>query len=349
MAGMVGAKGMESRRLGRGDVAVSRFGLGTMTFGAETAQDEAFRMLDTFVDHGGTLIDTADVYGAGASEAFVGRWLSDRGRRDDVVIATKGRFAPPEGMAGASRRGLESAVEASLERLGVERIDVYFVHGWDPRTGVEETLDTLGDLIRAGKIRASAWSNLAGWQLRGILSTAEARGLPMPVALQPQYNLLDRGIELEVMPCCLEAGVSLTPWSPLGGGWLTGKYAADARPSGRTRLGEDPDRGVEAFDRRNTDRTHAILAALRSVADRCGRPPAHVALAWLAARPGVASILLGARDAAQLTDNLAALDLALDREAMDELTRASACGLPPYPYGFLQDWCGVDVWRRLGT
>ena len=202
--------------------------------------------------------------------------------------------------------------------------------------------------MRAGKIHHVGWSNVTGWQLQAILFAARTQGLPMPVALQPQYNLLERGIEIEVLPCCLEAGIALTPWSPLGGGWLTGKYEARARPGGATRLGEDPARGVEAYDLRNTDRTHAILAALRAVADRHGRPPSHAALAWLVARPGVAAVLLGARSAAQLEDNLAAVDLDLDAADLAQLTKVSSDALPAYPYKFVQDWSGVDVWRRLG-
>ncbi|MGF1475286.1 MAG: aldo/keto reductase [Geminicoccaceae bacterium] len=340
---------MQSKPLGKGGPIVSRLGLGTMTFGAETDEAEANRMLDLFVDHGGTFIDTADVYSGGLSEEMIGRWGRGRGGTGDLILATKARFAPPPGSFGAYRRSIVRSVEASLKRLQVDAIDVYFIHGWDRHTDVADTLACLGDLVRAGKIHNIAWSNVTGWQLQKILSTAQAQGFPSPVALQPQYNLLDRGIEIEVLPCCLEAGIALTPWSPLGGGWLTGKYTAEARPSGATRLGEDPDRGVEAYGLRNNARTHAILQVLRSVADRLGRPPAHVALSWLTSRPGVASILLGARTTGQLAENLAAADLVLDPAEVDELTKASAGGLPAYPYGFVQDWSEVDVWKRLGT
>ena len=340
---------MRLHPLGRGGPIVSGFGLGTMTFGAETDEANARRQLDLFVAHGGTLIDTADVYAGGLSEEIVGRWGRDRGGMGDLIVATKGRFAPPPGSHGASRRAIRRAVEASLRRLQVEAIDVYSIHGWDRDTDVAETLGVLGDLVRAGMIHNVGWSNVTGWQLQEIVSTARAGGLPVPVALQPQYNLLDRGIEIEVMPCALANGIAITPWSPLGGGWLTGKYGAAARPSGATRLGEDPDRGVEAYDLRNTPRTHAILDALAAIAKRCGRPPAHVALAWLASRPGVASILLGARTVEQLEDNLTAADLVLDPTDLAEMTRVSSPGLPAYPYGFVRDWSGVDVWEGLGT
>ncbi len=335
--------------LGKGGPEVSQLSLGTMTFGAETDEAEAFRQLDLFVDHGGTFIDTADVYSDGLSEEIVGKWGRRRGGMGDVILATKGRFAPPAGSHGASRRSLVRSVDASLKRLQVDVIDVYFVHGWDQHTDVADTLAVLDDLVSMGKIHNIAWSNVAGWQLQKILSTADAGGFPSPVALQPQYNLLDRGIEVEVLPCCLESGVALTPWSPLGGGWLTGKYTANTRPSGATRLGEDPDRGVEAYDLRNTNRTHEILKVLLSVADRYNRPSAHVALSWLTSRPGVASVLLGARTVDQLAENLAAVDLLLEPSDLAELTEASSGGLPAYPYGFLEDWCDLHVWKRLGT
>lgn len=335
--------------LGQAGPMVSRFALGTMTFGVETDEREAFRQLDLFTERGGTFIDTADVYAGGVSEEILGRWGRQRGGFGDLILATKGRFAPPVGSRGASRRSLIRSVEGSLKRLQVETIDVYFVHGWDRHTDVAETLSTLSDLVHSGKVHYTGWSNLAGWQLQKVVSVAQAQGYPVPVALQPQYNLLDRGIEQEVLPCCLEEGLGVTPWSPLGGGWLTGKYRAEAQPSGATRLGEDPGRGVEAYDLRNTARTHKILAVLSDIAERHNRPAAHVALAWLASRPGVASILLGARTVAQLESNLSAADLCLTPEELEELTGVSAVGLPSYPYGFLEQWSQLEVWKTFGT
>ena len=335
--------------LGRGGPIVSRMGLGTMTFGAETDEPGARRQLDLFVERGGTLIDTADVYADGASEEMIGRWGAERGGMDDLIVATKSRFGPPPGSHGGSRRAIARSLHASLRRLRVEAIDLYFLHGWDKDTDIADTLGALRDLMAAGKIHHLGWSNVTGWQLQRIVSTARAMGMAPPVALQPQYNLLDRGIEWEVLPCALENGIGLTPWSPLGGGWLTGKYGRDARPAGATRLGEDPNRGVEAYDTRNTERTHAILDAVRAVAERLGRPPAHVALAWLAGRPGVASVLLGARTPEQLAGNLDAADLALDKADADALTALSAPGVPAYPYGMLRDFSAMDVWERLGT
>ena len=344
-----GTPEMPRADLGRGGPTVSRFALGTMTFGVETDEAESRRQLDAFAEAGGTFVDTADVYGDGESERIIGRWLRQRGGLGDLVLATKGRFGPPAGSHGASRRSIVRSVDASLERLELDAIDLYFVHGWDEVTPVEETLDALSTQVRAGKLHSIGWSNVTGWQLQKIVDTADAGGFVRPVVVQPQYNLLDRGIESEVLPCCLDNGLAVTPWSPLGGGWLTGKYDRDDRPTGDTRLGDDPDRGVEAYDGRNTERTWRIVDEATAVGDEHGRPPTHVALAWLLTRPGVASVLLGARTPEQLQDNLAAIDLELTDDQVDRLTSVSAPGLAPYPYGMIQDFCEVDVWRRLGT
>ena len=339
---------MPTAVLGRSGLSTSRLALGTMTFGVETDETTAFEQLDAFTDAGGTLIDTADVYADGESERIIGRWLADR-RPERSVIATKGRFAPPPGSSGASRRSLVQSVDASLDRLGIQAIDLYFVHGWDQDTPVAETLDTLSNLVRQGKIHTIGWSNVTGWQLSRIMTEARLGGHVMPSVLQPQYNLLDRGIETEVLPCCLEEDLAVTPWSPLGGGWLTGKYQRDDRPTGATRLGEDPDRGVEAYDARNTDHTWAIIDALQQVADRHGRPMAQIAVAWLLTRPGVASVLLGARTLPQLTDTLASIEVDLSDGDVATLTAASAPGLPPYPYGMIEEFCAVPHWERLRT
>lgn len=340
---------MERRRLGQTGPEVSVLGLGTMTFGDETDEREARAQLDRYVDAGGTLIDTADVYGEGASETIIGRWLRERPGDDSLVIATKGRFGAAPEVQGASRRSVEAAVEASLRRLQVERIDVYLIHGWDPEVPVEETLGVLGELSARGVIAHTGWSNVTGWQLQRIVSTARAQGSPVPVVLQPQYNLLERGADHDLVPVCLEEGLAVTPWSPLGGGWLTGKYERARRPTGATRLGEDPERGVEAYDRRNTDRTWRIVDEVTSVADEHGVTPAEVAIAWLLRRPAVASVLLGARTEAQLRANLAAADVTLSDDAVRRLTAVSDPGLPSYPHGLVRDACGVSVWTDLGV
>ncbi len=330
---------MERRTLGPSGLIVSAYALGAMTFGNETDEDEAYAMLDAFVEAGGLVIDVADVYVAGASERIVGRWLADRGLRDEVVLATKARFpvgdeAGPNAQ-GLSRTHLTRAIDASLERLGVEHVDLYQVHAWDPLTPVEEWLTALDDLVRAGKVGHVGVSNLTGWQLQRAALTARHLGLAPIVSLQPQYNLLAREIEWELVPACEAEGIGMLPWSPLGGGWLTGKYRRDERPTGATRLGEDPQRGVEAYDKRNTERTHRILDVVREVADAHGATPSQVSLAWVTAQPQVDSTILGARTLEQLEDNLGAAELSLTFDELQVLDELSAPETPDYPYGMI--------------
>jgi aryl-alcohol dehydrogenase-like predicted oxidoreductase len=342
---------MEQRVLGTSGLTVSSLALGTMTFGAETDETGSVAQLDRFVESGGTFIDTADVYSAGRSEEIIGRWLARRGHHDDLVIATKGRFPMGDGPLdrGAGRRHLQRAVHASLRRLGVDVVDLYQVHGWDQSVPLEETLQTLDDLVRSGTVRYVGLSNYTGWQLQRALRLAEMHGWTAPVSLQPQYNLLAREIEWEIVPQCIEEGLGLLPWSPLGGGWLTGKYRRDERPTGSTRLGEDPERGVEAYDRRNTERTWEIIDRVRSVADAHGSSLGQVALAWVRERPSVSSVILGARTVEQLDDNLASVDVTLSAEEMDELSVVSAPGIADYPYRMLARQCGMSVWDELRT
>lgn len=342
---------MEHRYLGNSGTPVSALGLGTMTFGAETDEPDAHAQLDLFVDAGGTFVDSADVYTRGVSEEIVGRWLTRSGKRDRVVLATKARF-PMGGEPlerGAGRVHLRRALQASLRRLATDDIDLYQVHGWDPNTPLDETLSTLDEFVTRGIVAHVGWSNVTGWQMQRIVDRCEMNGWARPVTLQPQYNLLDRGIELEVMPMCLEEEIGILPWSPLGGGWLTGKYSRDSRPTGETRLGEDPNRGVEAYDTRNTERTWNILALMERIAAHRSISLAQVALAWVRQRPGVASVILGARTVDQLEDNLASGDVTLSTEEMTALTAISAPGLPPYPYGVVRSICGVGVWDAIGA
>jgi aryl-alcohol dehydrogenase-like predicted oxidoreductase len=329
---------MEYRALGRSGCSVSAYALGTMTFGAETDEVGSHEQLDRFVAAGGTLVDTADVYSAGASEEIVGRWLASRGAdaREQIVLATKGRFPMGTGPndVGLSRRHLGAALDGSLRRLGVDTIDLYQTHAWDPLTPIDETLRFLDDAVTAGKIRYVGLSNYTGWQLQKAVDVADARGYARPVTLQPQYSLLVREIEWEIVPACLSEGVGLLPWSPLGGGWLTGKYRRDARPTGATRLGEDPERGMEAYDRRTREqRTWDVIDAVQEIADAHGVPMARVALAWLVDRPGVTSVILGARTTAQLDDNLGAVEVRLTDDETARLDAVSAPATADYPYG----------------
>jgi aryl-alcohol dehydrogenase-like predicted oxidoreductase len=328
---------MEYRMLGSSGAVVSTLALGTMTFGTETDEAGAHAQLDRYLEAGGNLIDTADVYSAGVSEQIIGRWLGSRaGARDEIVLATKGRFAMGRGPndVGLSRRHLGAALDGSLRRLGVDSIDLYQFHAYDPLTPLDETLRFLDDAVRAGKVLYVGLSNFTGWQLQKAVDIAEFRGLPRPVTLQPQYNMLVREIEWEIVPASQSAGLGLLPWSPLGGGWLTGKYSREQRPTGATRLGENPARGVEAYDRRSrVERTWDVVDAVRAVSKERDASMAQIALAWLADRPAVTSVILGARTVEQLDDNLGAAELHLSPEQTARLDAVSDPAPADYPYG----------------
>ena len=329
---------MRYRTLGSSGCAVSVLALGTMTFGSETDEAGSHAQLDRFFEAGGNLIDTADVYSGTESESIIGRWLAKKSPevRDEAVVATKGRFPTGTGAndLGLSRRHLSRAIDASLRRLGVECIDLYQVHAYDPLTPLEETLRALDDAVRTGKIHYVGLSNFTGWQVQKVVDIGEFRGFSRPVTLQPQYNLLVREIEWEIVPACQAEGLGLLPWSPLGGGWLTGKYHRDEPPTGPTRLGDNPDRGVEAYGRRNPrQRTWDVVGAVEAVARDRGCSMAQVALSWLRDRPAVTSVILGARTLEQLEDNLGAADVDLSPEETGRLDDASDPGAADYPYG----------------
>ncbi len=330
---------MRYRLLGHSGCAVSELCLGTMTFGAETDEPGSHEQLDRFVEAGGTLVDTADVYSAGVSEEIIGRWLAARPQdvTAPVVIATKGRFAtgPGPNDNGLSARHLMRALDASLRRLRVDAVDLYQVHAYDPHTPMDETLRVLDGFVQAGKIRYYGLSNFTGWQLTKAVLTARALGLREPVTLQPQYSLIVREIEWEIVPAALDVGMGLLPWSPLGGGWLSGKYRRDERPTGDTRLGDDPGRGMEAYDRRGTERTWRVINAVQQVAESRGVSMAEVALAWVNNRPAVVSTIIGARTTGQLEANLRAAGLELSAEECTVLNEASDLRATDYPYGEL--------------
>ncbi len=337
---------MRRRVLGSSGMLVTEFTLGAMTFGAETPEDETHAILDAFVAAGGDTIDCADVYAEGRSEEYVGRWMKARGNRDDIVLLTKGRFRvdPASGPNefGLSRRHLTRALDASLRRLGVDHIDLYQVHAWDPHTPPEQWLQTLDAFVRSGKVREVGVSNLNGWQLQRAIMLARQEGLAPIVSLQPQYNLLAREVEWELLDLCELEGLGLLPWSPLGGGWLTGKYRREVVaaggsdvPTGATRLGENPGRGVESWFKRNDDRVHAIVDEVVAIAEARGITPSQVALAWVNGRRTVASTILGVRTVAQLEDDLGAVGLVLDADETARLDAVSEPQLPDYPYGFL--------------
>ncbi|MFC7375521.1 aldo/keto reductase [Brachybacterium sp. GCM10030268] len=328
---------MDYRLLGCSGTVVSAQTLGTMTFGKEADEATSSDIMTAFVEGGGNFFDTADVYTGGTSEEIIGRWLAEHPTEaEQVVLATKGRARTGDGPndIGNSHRHLRTALEKSLRRLGVEHVDLYQMHAWDALTPVEETLRFLDDAISAGKISYYGFSNYLGWQLTKAVHIADAHGWARPVTLQPQYNLLVRDIEHEIVPAVQDAGMGLLPWSPLAGGWLTGKYQRDQEPTGATRLGENPQRGMEAWQKRNDDeRTWRTIDEVRAIADAHGASLSQVALAWAAAQPAVTSVILGVRTVEQLRDNMAAADLQLSDDELRRLDEVSAPQMDDYPYG----------------
>ncbi|MCB9686926.1 MAG: aldo/keto reductase [Alphaproteobacteria bacterium] len=335
---------MEYRNLGRSGLQVSRLCLGTMTFGEADAgsfmhqvgcdEPTSFAIMDRALDAGVQFWDTADVYGQdGLSERVIGRWFERSGRRDEVVLATKFRFRMGQGPngTGASRRRIVAACEASLRRLNTDRIDLYQIHMQDLDTPEEETLAALDDLVRAGKVLYVGASNYAAYRLADAMWISETRNLARFVSLQMQYSLVHRELEREHVPLSLRHGLGIVPWSPLAGGFLTGKFRKDQPPPDGTRLAKWSER-LKGFD---DDRHWRILGALDTVAEQASATPAAVALAWLLHKPGVTSVLFGARTVEQLEDNLRAAELALSAEQVATLDEASAFPLG-YPYDFMK-------------
>ena len=318
------------RTLGRSGLVVSPMALGTMTFGTErwgADRDGARAIFDAYVEAGGNIVDTADIYAGGRSEELVGAFLEDARLRDRIVLSTKFTWNADPGnpnAGGAGAKNIHRALDASLKRLRTDYVDLYWLHFWDMVTPVEEVLRTLSDLVRSGKIRYYALSDVPAWYLTRMATLAEERGLPGPIALQTWYALVERSAEWEHAPAAHELGIGIMPWSPLAGGFLAGKYERGAsqggKPSGNGRLAGDNPLGSTPF----TERNWTILDALKQVASELGRSPAEVALAWTLARPGVSSVLIGASRAEQLRANIAALDLTLSADHGAMLDKASA-------------------------
>ncbi len=335
---------MEYRALGHSGLQVSTLCLGAMTFGEADAssmmhgvgadEETSFAILNRALDAGVNFIDTADVYGQdGLSERVIGKWLAKDGRRDDIVLATKFRFRMWEGPngSGASRYRIVRTVEDSLRRLGTDHIDLYQIHLQDMATPEEETLRALDDCVRAGKVLYIGASNYAAYRLVDSVWTSRTEHLSRFVSLQAQYSLSVRDLEREHVPACLEHGLGILPWSPLAGGFLTGKYRKGQAPPDGTRLAKWKDR-LGRFD---TARNWAILEAVDAVAAETGASPASVSLAWLVNKPAVTSVIFGARTVAQLEDNLKAADVKLTDAHMARLDEASALDLG-YPYAMIR-------------
>jgi aryl-alcohol dehydrogenase-like predicted oxidoreductase len=327
---------MELRQLGHTGVRVTELCLGTMTFGREIEEAPSRAILDRYLDAGGNFVDTADVYGGGASEEILGRALGSR--RDGIVLATKFRMMSGDdpNSGGASRRHIRAAVEASLRRLQTDWIDLYQVHCWDPTVRLEDTVSTLDDLVREGKVRYVGASNYTGWQLAKALGIAALQGWEPFVSLQPQYSLACRETERELLPLCREEGLAVLPWSPLGGGLLTGKYRRGEQPPPESRAGDKTPSAFQMRARLEAERNLALAEEVGKVAAEAGRSPAQVAINWVLHRDGVTAPILGARTLEQLDDNLGAAGWRLDPELVARLDRASDIG-SCYPYDFI-DW-----------
>ena len=323
------------RTLGRSGLVVSPLALGTMTFGPGgwNADDATSRAIfDAYRAAGGNFIDTADIYSGGASETLVGRFIKETGSRDEVVLATKFAFngsASPltatqagggnPNAGGAGAKNIYRALDASLKRLGTDYIDLYWMHIWDGVTPVEEIVQTLGDLIRVGKIRYYAFSDMPAWLAIKAATIAAERRIPGPIAIQVEYSLVARDVESEHIPAAREAGMGVMPWSPLAGGFLTGKYQREDT-SGSGRLSGPNPFGNSKFVDRNWD----VLDVLKAVTAELDRPAAQVALAWVMARPGITATIIGASKLPQLTNNIAATEIQFNEGQMTRLNEVSA-------------------------
>ena len=326
------------RTLGRSGLIVSPLALGTMTFGTArwgSSDEVSNSIFDTYVDAGGNFIDTADVYAKGRSEELVGEYIRDRHLRDQIVLATKFAFHTGEAgnpnAGGNGRKNIYRAIEASLRRLQTDYIDLYWLHVWDMVTPVEEVLQSLGDLVHSGKIRYFGLSDMPAWYATKAATLATAQGIPAPIALQLEYSLVERSIEREHLPAAHDCGLGICPWSPLAGGFLTGKY--DPAQEGTTEQGRLS--GSNPFQdkfTKFTDRNWRILDALRTVAAQIDRPLAQVALAWVSAQSGVTSPILGISKLEQLHDNLNSLNIHLNPEQIQTLDERSVLDLA-FPYG----------------
>lgn len=305
---------------------MSRLGLGTMTWGRDTDRDEATACLLAYVEAGGNFIDTADVYVDGESEKVVGRLLRTVVRRDQMLLATKavGRTGPGPLGRGASRAHLIAALDASLKRLGTDYIDLWQLHAWDPLVPLEETLSALETAVSSGRVRYVGVSNYAGWQLTRAATIQQLRQSVAPIVTsQVEYSLLERGVEREVVPAARALGVGLLAWSPLGRGVLTGKYRHGTPSDSRAaspHLGEFVRRYLGSGSNR-------IVEAVATAADGLGVSPLAVALAWVRDRPGVSTVILGARTAGQLQASLSIEDLTLPQEIHQVLDEVSAPAL----------------------
>ncbi len=325
---------MKYRYLGASGLLVSRVCLGTMTFGNNEwgcDQPDASAIVNAFVDAGGNFIDTADLYSGGVSEQMLGEAIKDK-KRDELVIATKSWF--PTGNTpnarGLSRKHILEACDASLKRLGTDYIDLYQIHGPDPYTPIDETMDALAGLVESGKVRYIGCSNLYAWQIVKANAAADRSGGPRFISAQHLYNLIRRDIEREILPACDDQGMGMICWSPLASGLLTGKYQGQETPAAESRLGKTAKLAVPRYW---NDESLALVDEVVQIAKEEGKTPAQVALAWLLGDRRITAPIVGARTADQITDSLIVGDYDLPQEQRNRLTEAM-----PLDLGYPKDW-----------
>lgn len=323
---------MEYKVLGKSGLLVSELCLGTMTFGKEVNESDSIKMVHKFLDEGGNFIDTADVYVGGESERIVGKAIKER--RSEVVLATKVRMrvGPHPNDFGYSRRRIMEGVEQSLKRLNTDYIDLYQLHVWDNITPIEETIRTLDDLVSSGKVRYIGCSNFLAWQMMKALAYSDYHNLVRFISVQPQYSLINREMDREVLPLCKEENVGVIPWAPIGGGFLTGKYQVGVTPSsGRLANGG----GESSWEYRSTERNFAILNEVQKISNELDKPPAQVALNWLLNKEEITSPIFGATSLEQFDENIGSIGWRLTKEQWDRLDEVSK--LPSeYPTRFLE-------------
>ena len=333
--------------LGRSGLRVSPLCLGAMTFGTEWGfgvDETASRSIfDRYIELGGNFVDTADGYTAGKSEELTGKFINERHLRDRIVLATKFTFNTDPGnpnAGGNGRKNIYRALEGSLRRLKTDYIDLYWLHAWDTVTPVEEVVSTMNDLVRAGKIRHYGFSDTPAWYAARAQTLAQKEGKEPLIALQLEYSLAERAIEREHVPAAQELGIAICPWSPLAGGFLSGKYKRETtgRGEGAGRLTTP---GGSPF-MRFTERNWRILDVIQEVSKQLNKPPAQVALNWVATQPGITSTILGATKVAQLDDNLASIEFAIPTDLRKRLDEASALD-PAQPYVFF----GGEIQSRI--
>lgn len=327
---------MDYRFMGRTGLKVSELCMGTQTFGWGADETSAHALADQFVDAGGNFFDTSNIYNQGQSETILGKWLKGHGSRSQLVVATKVFFPAGDNPndTGLSRKHIFDQIENSLRRLQTDYVDLYQAHCWDASTPIEETFRAFDDLVRAGKVRYIGVSNFTASQLVRVNALCDRRDWARIVCLQPEYSLLVRSTEWELLPVCQEDGIGVIAWSPLAGGWLTGKYRRGQPPPPDSRVGR-ADRWDDLPDQRETEKTWQIIDTLLAIAQERGKTPSQVALNWVLQQPGVTSPIFGARTSAQLADNLGCVGWSLSAEELERLNTASSVPLPS-PYSFIE-------------